>query len=228
MSQEKERILIIEDNADTRRYLEMVLSKDFTVLAAENAVLGLELAKANHPALIVLDIILPIMNGYDACQLLKQDEVTKGIPVIFLSSKNTVSDIARGLDLGADDYLPKPFDYKELVARIKARLRDRDQLRKEPKTVAQGKLKLVLDSREAFYNSVPVELTNTEFDILRVLMESSGAVVPRDDIMKQVWNEGGEAQKRTIDVHIRAIRKKVPDLTRHVISVYGVGYKYET
>jgi DNA-binding response OmpR family regulator len=224
---DKDRILIIEDNPDTRRYLEMVLSKDFEVLAAENAVLGLELAKNSKPTLIVLDIVLPIMNGYDACQLLKQDETTKAIPIIFLSSKNTVNDITHGLDLGADDYLPKPFDYKELVARIKARLRDRDQQRKEPKTVAQGKLKLVLDSREAFYNNAPVELTNTEFEILRVLMERTGAVVPRDDIMRHVWSDGDEAQKRTIDVHIRAIRRKVPDLTKHVISVYGVGYKYE-
>ena len=224
---ERARILVIEDNPDTRRYLETVLAREFEVIAAENAVLGIEQARTMSPAVIVLDIVLPIMNGYDACGLLKQDDVTKNIPIIFLSSKNTVADITHGLDLGADDYLPKPFDYKELVSRIRARLRDKELSRKEPKTLNHGLLRLVLDSREAFYGHRSIELTETEFEILRVLIDHPGKELTRDDIIRGVWREGAsETQRRTIDVHIRSIRKKVPEITKHVLSVYGVGYKY--
>src|SRR5690349_22926134 len=120
---EKPRILIIEDNIDTRRFLEAMLSKEFEILTAENGVIGIEFARNKAPDLILLDIMLPILSGYDACSLLKKDEKTKRIPIIFLSAKNAVADITQGLTTGADDYIPKPFDYKELLARIRARLR---------------------------------------------------------------------------------------------------------
>src|SRR6476469_5087906 len=120
---EKPRILIIEDNADTRRFLEAMLAKDFEVICAENAVIGIDYARNKSPDLILLDIMLPILSGYDACSLLKKAENTKRIPVIFLSAKNSIPDITHGLTSGADDYIPKPFDYKELLARIRARLR---------------------------------------------------------------------------------------------------------
>src|SRR3954469_2301044 len=120
---EKHRILIIEDNADTRRFLEAMLGKEFEVITAENGVIGLDYSLNRSPDLILLDIMLPILSGYDACSLLKKDEKSKRIPIIFLSAKNSVTDITQGLTSGADDYIPKPFDYKELVARVKARLR---------------------------------------------------------------------------------------------------------
>src|ERR1700678_994891 len=115
---DKNRILIIEDNADTRRFLEAMLGKDFEILTAENAVIGIDYARNKSPDLILLDIMLPILSGYDACSLLKKDEKTKRIPLIFLSAKNSIPDITSGLISGAEDYIPKPFDYKELVARI--------------------------------------------------------------------------------------------------------------
>src|SRR5271168_5644867 len=120
---EKARLLIIEDNPDTRRFLEAMLSKEFEIISAENGVIGIDFARNKSPDLILLDIMLPILSGYDACSLLKKDERTRQIPIIFLSAKNSVPDITQGLSTGADDYIPKPFDYKELVARIKARLR---------------------------------------------------------------------------------------------------------
>lgn len=225
---EKARILVIEDNQDTRQFLETVLQREFEVICAENAVLGIDYARNKRPDLIILDVMMPILNGFDACGLLRKDEATKSIPIIFLSAKNTVGDITQGLGLGADDYLAKPFDYKELVARIKVRLREKATYRSEPKVLVHGELKLVLDTRDAFYGGSSIELTQTEFDILRLLVQKIGQVVPRDEIIQEVW-KGAEsgAQKRTIDVHIRALRKKIPALTRHVISVYGVGYKYE-
>lgn len=225
---EKARILVIEDNLDTRQFLETVLVREFEVICAENAVLGIDYARNKRPDLILLDVMMPILNGFDACSLLRKDEATRNIPIIFLSAKNTVGDITQGLGLGADDYLAKPFDYKELIARIKVRLREKASWRTEPKVLVHGELKLVLDTRDAFYAGTPVILTQTEFDILRLLVQKIGQVVPRDEIIQEVWKgSDSSTQKRTIDVHIRALRKKIPALTRHVISVYGVGYKYE-
>src|SRR5690349_12340198 len=120
---EKSRILIIEDNADSRRFLEAMLGKEFDVITAENGVIGIDYARNKAPHLILLDIMLPILSGYDTCSLLKKDEKTSRIPIIFLSAKNTIADITHGLSTGADDYIAKPFDYKELLARIKVRLR---------------------------------------------------------------------------------------------------------
>lgn len=223
---EKHRILIIEDNADTRRFLEAMLAKDFEVISAENAVIGIEFARNKSPDLILLDIMLPILSGYDACSLLKKDDKTKGIPIIFLSAKNSVPDITHGLTTGADDYIPKPFDYKELLARIKARLRKTVEAVAQP--IQIGDLKIDPASREVTFGGKKAQLTLTEFDILRCLASKAGSVVSRDDILKDVWREDSpKTNDRTIDVHIRALRRKIPSLTKHVISIYGVGYKYE-
>ena len=224
---EKHRILIIEDNADTRRFLEAMLSKDFEVISAENAVIGIEYARNKAPDLILLDIMLPILSGYDACSLLKKDEKTKSTPIIFLSAKNSVPDITHGLTTGADDYIPKPFDFKELLARIKARLRKTVEAVAQP--IQIGDLKIDPASREVSFSGKKAQLTLTEFDILRCLAAKAGSVVSREDILKEVWREDSpKTNDRTIDVHIRALRRKIPPLTKHVISIYGVGYKYES
>lgn len=223
---EQSRILIIEDNADTRRFLEVMLKKEFEVISAENGVIGIDYARNQSPDLILLDIMLPVLTGYDTCSLLKQDEKTKHIPIIFLSAKNTVNDITQGLTTGADDYIPKPFDYKELQARIHTRLRKTSENVKRPLVV--GELNIDPAKREVIFEGNPVQLTLTEFDILRFLAEKTGSVVSRQDILSHVWKEDqSKANDRTIDVHIRALRKKVPGLTKHIISIYGVGYKYE-
>ncbi len=223
---EKHRILIIEDNSDTRRFLEVMLGKEFEIITAENGVIGIDYARNKAPDLIILDIMLPVLSGYDACSLLKKDDRTKHIPIIFLSAKNTVNDITQGLIQGADDYLAKPFDYKELQARIKARLR------KSAESVAQpiqvGDLRIDPSNREVSFAGKKNQLTLTEFDILRFLAVKAGTVVSRDEILKEVWKEhSGATNDRTIDVHIRALRRKIPSLTKHIISIYGVGYKYE-
>ena len=119
---EKYRVLIIEDTADTRAFLESMLGREFEVITAENGVIGVDFARNRNPDLILLDILLPILSGYDTCSLLKKDERTKHIPIVFLSVKNTVADITQGLACGADDYVAKPFDYKELCARLRSRL----------------------------------------------------------------------------------------------------------
>ncbi|MCM2323672.1 MAG: response regulator transcription factor [Oligoflexia bacterium] len=223
---EKPRILIIEDNADTRRFLEAMLGKQFEILTAENAVIGIDYARNKSPNLILLDIMLPILSGYDACSLLKKDERTKSIPIIFLSAKNSVPDITQGLTTGADDYIPKPFDYKELLARIQARLRKSSESAAQPLQI--GELKIDPANREVTFGGKKANLTLTEFDILRCLATKAGGVVSREDILKDVWRDQSlKTNDRTIDVHIRALRRKIPPLTKHIISIYGVGYKYE-
>ena len=223
---EKYRILVIEDNVDTRRFLEAMLGKDFEVIAAENAVIGIDYARNKAPDLILLDIMLPILSGYDACSLLKKDEKTKHIPTLFLSAKNTVSDITQGLSCGADDYIAKPFDYKELMARIWARLRTDREKTLQP--ILIGDLKIDPTNREVTFSGKKSQLTLTEFDILRCLAIHAGEVVSREDILKEVWRDNSNnTSDRTIDVHIRALRRKIPNLTKYIISIYGVGYKYE-
>ena len=223
------RILLVEDEKHLAKAVAYNLEKQgFSVETISNGKEALQHACDETYDLIILDIMLPILNGFEACSLLRKDDVTKDIPIIFLSAKNTVNDITQGLSLGADDYLAKPFDYKELIARIKVRLRERALRQSEPKTITHGELKLILDTREARFSEKSIDLTQTEFDILLLLIKKIGQVVPRDEIITEVWREAADlAQKRTIDVHIRALRKKIPELTRNITSVYGVGYKYE-
>jgi two-component system alkaline phosphatase synthesis response regulator PhoP len=169
---------------------------------------------------------MPILSGYDTCSILKKDDKTKHIPIIFLSAKNTVTDITQGLSQGADDYIPKPFDYKELIARVKARLRASPESAGQP--VIVGDLKIEPSNREVSYGGMRAQLTLTEFDILRMLATREGQVVTREEILKTVWKDDATGTNdRTIDVHIRALRKKMPTLSRHIVSIYGVGYKYE-
>jgi DNA-binding response OmpR family regulator len=223
---EKPKILVIEDNADTRRFLEAMLSKEFEIISAENGVIGIEYARNRAPSLILLDIMLPVLSGYDACSLLKKDERTRAIPIIFLSAKNSVPDITQGLSTGADDYIPKPFDYKELLARIRTRLRKNGEV--VSPLVQIGELNVDSSNREVTFAGKRTQLTLTEFDILRLLANRAGSVVSREDILKDVWKDASpETNDRTIDVHIRALRRKIPALTKHIISIYGVGYKYE-
>jgi len=224
---EKTRILIIEDNFDTRRFLEAMLGKEFEVITADNGITGIDFARNKSPALILLDIMLPLLNGYDTCSLLRKDEKTNRIPIIFLSAKNSTADITHGFTAGADDYISKPFDYKELLARIKARLRKSAEETTQPLLV--GDLKIDQTQREVSFGNKKIQLTLTEFDILRCLATKNGVIVSRDEILKEVWKTSSKKSgDRTIDVHIRSLRKKIPELTRHIISIYGVGYKYET
>ncbi|MCO5141710.1 MAG: response regulator transcription factor [Oligoflexia bacterium] len=223
----KKKILVIEDNEDTRKFLYQILSKEYEITLADNAVLGIDYARNQSPDLILLDIMLPHLSGLDACQLLKKDEKTANIPVIFLSAKSKVSDITSGLNLGADDYISKPFDYKELVARVKARLRIGANAGANANLVV-GDLWIDNTNRAVKYNNKSVELTLTEFDILRKLAGNAGATVSRKDIIDAVRHHSKKPiNDRTIDVHIRAIRKKIPEMQKHLSSVYGIGYRYE-
>ena len=221
----KSKILVIEDNVDTRRFLQVMLSREFEVTLANDGAQGIQMAKLHQPEIIVLDVVMPVLNGYDTCKKLKEDPETKDIPVIFLSGKNTTAEITYGLAMGADDYIPKPFDHKELLARIKSRL-TRAQNSPSPK-VKVGKLEIDTVNRVATYAGEVIVLTLTEYDILRLLSSRFGVVVSREEIMKEIWRDTAtQTTDRTIDVHIRSLRKKIPIMNTHIQSIYGVGYKY--
>ena len=224
----RSKILVIEDNEDTRNFLQQVLGKEYEVLLAENAVLGIDFARNQNPDLIILDIMLPHLSGTDACQLLKKDPRTSRIPIIFLSAKSKVSDITSGLSLGADDYIPKPFDYKELLARVQVRLRSSSSRNKTGDPIQIGDLLIEPANRIVKYRNRNIDLTLTEFDIIRCLVMSAGQTVSRKDIIEAVRHHSKKAiNDRTIDVHIRAIRKKIPEIQKHLTSIYGEGYRYE-
>lgn len=222
----RHKILIIEDNGDTRRFLQVMLAKEYDVLTAENGVQGLEIARNENPNMVLIDVVMPVLNGYDTCKILKEDARTSRIPVIFLSAKNSSADISFAFSVGADDFITKPFDYRELSARIKNRLSKSDTDREQVLQI--GALRIETSKREVSYGGQIVHLTLTEFDILLCLATRRGTVVSRDEIMKHVWRDSASSTNdRTIDVHVRALRRKVPALTKHVQSIYGVGYKYD-
>jgi len=224
----KAKILIVEDNEETRAFLQQILTREYEVLAADNAVLGIDYARNQTPDLILMDIMMPHLSGLDACQILKKDERTARIPIIFLSAKSKVSDITSGLNLGADDYIPKPFDYKELLARVQARLRSNSQNGAVGSPIVAGDLFINPTERIIKYKEKEIELTLTEFDILRLLASNVGNTVSRKDIIEAVRHNSKKAiNDRTIDVHVRAIRKKIPEMQKHLTSVYGSGYRYD-
>lgn len=192
---------------------------------AENAILGIDLARHQRPDLILLDVMLPILSGYDACSLMRQDERTKRIPIIFLTAKATSQDVAHGFSFGADDYISKPFDLKELQARIQARLR-MDPAKDSP-PIQVGDLWIDPSQRLVKYAGKSYKLTLTEFDILRLLASRAGETLSREVILEEVWKDDRpDTNDRTIDVHIRALRKKIPEMSRQITSIYGVGYRY--
>jgi DNA-binding response OmpR family regulator len=160
--------------------------------------------------------------------MLKKDEKTAHIPIIFLSAKSKVSDITSGLGLGADDYVAKPFDMKELLARIDVRLRASESSTRGGDVLHLGDLRIDPANRSVRYKNKDIELTLTEFDILRCLAAKPGEVINRKEIIEAVRSNSKKViNDRTIDVHVRSIRKKIPEITKHLSSVYGAGYRYD-
>jgi len=210
----------MDDDLNTRKFLETLLSSEYHLLSfsceKDDPIL---LANEHHPSLILLD-------SFVLCKKLKTTPSTKAIPVIVISSRNKPSDVAEGLTIGADDFLTKPFDHKELQLRIRTHLKSA-KAAQEIQFVKAGKLEINTVERTAKYAGSLMSLTITEYDILRLLASRVGTVVSREEIMKVIWkDEATETTDRTIDVHIRSLRKKIPELAEHIRSVYGVGYQY--
>lgn len=224
-----EKILVIEDERDILEVLEYNLSREgFSVTTSSDGVEGLELAKNSHPDLILLDLMLPGLDGLEVCKRLKEDTATKSISVIMVTAKGEESDIVIGLGLGADDYVTKPFSPKELVGRVKAVLR-RGPLKlpgAQKEKITRDDFEIDTVKHEVRLEGKPIMFTATEFRILHFLASNPGRVFTRDEIISN--GIGGDAfvVDRNIDVHIRSVRKKLENQKSLIETIRGVGYRF--
>jgi len=227
-----QRVLIVEDDPDTQQMLTVIMrSEGYDVLAAGTGPLGLELLRKMGPDLVILDWMLP---GMDGLEVLRRAREISTVPIIMLTAKTAAVDKVAGLDMGADDYLAKPFEPEELLARIRAQLRRAsmigDGLQRD-KPIQVGDLRLEPASHEVYIRGDQVGLTRLEFNLLYCLAQRAGKVLTREDILKLVWGENEAIDLRGIDAHIRRLRAKIeddPDEPKRIQTVHGVGYKMAT
>jgi len=223
------KILIIEDEYKITEMIKKYLEKEmFTVDTAFDGKSGLEKALCDRPNLVVLDLMLPEMNGLDVCREIRKKEK---IPIIMLTAKTLEIDKLVGLELGADDYMTKPFSLAELTARIRAVLRRvEDKNEHQANVISRGDMLLEMDKCELHINGKQVTLTPTEINILALLMRNPGRVYSRLQLLELALNEAYEGYERSIDTHISNIRKKieaVPSAPNFLLTVYGIGYKFK-
>lgn len=220
------KILIVDDDVKTVELVKLYLTRDgYQVLTAYDGVEALRLARESYPDLIVLDLMLPDIDGLQVCRTLRRESE---VPIIMLTARTTDQDKLTGLDLGADDYVTKPFSPKELVARVRAVLRRLPGVR-APEEITRGELSMNLDKREAYLGGKPLSLTTVEFKILWVLAKEPGRVFTRADLIEQALGSDFEGFDRTIDVHILNLRRKLepdPSRPKYIKTVYGIGYKF--
>jgi len=220
------KILIIEDDKDivelVRHYLE---KENFVLKDSSDGFSGLKKAKAENFDLVILDIMLPEMDGLEVCKELRADPKTSSTPVIMLTAKGEETDKIVGLEIGADDYLTKPFSPRELVARIKALLRRVEKKTEKEKIYRYGNLVLDLFKHEVTLDRKVFQLTSKEFALLECLLRNKGRVLSRDYLMDQVWGYDYYGGMRTVDVHIRRLREKIPLLSQNIQTVKNLGYR---
>ena len=226
MSDHMYTVLIAEDESDIRQLISFNLEHEsMHTLLAKDGVEAFEIAKEKGPDLIILDLMLPRMDGFTVFKELRLDSRTKDIPVIMLTAKAQLDDVITGLEMGADDYLTKPFSPKELVLRVKALLR-RIKTTTVNSTITSGKFRLDKNTLHCFVSGEQVDLTPTEFKLLLLMVEREGTVQNREDLLREVWGYRDTANSRTLDTHIKRLREKLGDLSRCIETVRGVGYQY--
>ena len=225
------RILVVEDDPSISMGLKMNLEAEgYAVEIAEDGLAGLDRAREGQLDLIVLDLMLPKLNGFEMIKQLRAEQHT--VPVIMLSARSSEMDKVMGLELGAEDYVTKPFGLAELLARVKAVLR-RDAIARPraAEVVRSGDLSILVSTRQVMRGTDPVPLTATEFDVRKCLVDASGRVLSRDEILERVWGPGHHGTLRTIDNFMLQLRNKLePDPSEpvHLLTVRGVGYRFES
>ncbi|MEW5920104.1 MAG: response regulator transcription factor [Bacillota bacterium] len=230
------KIFIIEDDEEIKGLLEFNLKKQgYNVVSAADGYEALSRLQEEKPDLILLDIMLPELDGYEICRTIRYWENFKKTPVIMLTAKSEEIDVVLGLELGADDYVTKPFSVRELLSRIKAHLRRNEE---SPKNVLQeeknedtslttGEITIKLAEHKVFVKEKPVNLTHKEFELLKLLMSNKGRVLKRDLLLEKIWGYDTAIDTRTVDVHIRYLRQKIeedPANPRYIKTIRGVGY----
>ena len=223
------RVLVIEDDSDIALSLKYNLERDggYAVSVIHDGIAGLREARANPPDLVILDLALPGLDGIELCKRLRGEPATASIPVIMLTARVEETDRIRGLDTGADDYVTKPFSIKELVARVRAVLRRTQPTDVEDEILRSDNVEVDLAARRVRVGDREVILTRKEFDLLVHLMKSRGRVVTRNRLLEHVWGYDHPGETRTVDVHVRQLRKKLGEPAGDLVeTVVGVGYRF--
>lgn len=227
---EQKKVVVIEDEADIREVIEHNLSREgYEVHSSANGEQGLEMIRKILPDIVLLDLMLPGLDGLAVCRRIKADSLTRSISVVMVTAKGEESDIVLGLGVGADDYVTKPFSPRELVARVEAVLR-RGPLKDEKNTmerVSRGELSIDLGRFEARIGEMPLIFTVTEMRLLHFLASYPGRVFTRDHLVKRVIGEDTYVVDRNIDVHIRSVRKKLGKYRNLIKTIRGVGYRFQ-
>ncbi|MCA1945630.1 MAG: response regulator [Desulfovibrio sp.] len=225
---QKDVVLIVEDDEDILQLLTYNLENaGFEVLTSADGYEGMNLARRHNPNLILLDIMLPNVDGFEVCKELKRRPETAGIPVIMLTARGEEVDRIVGLELGADDYVVKPFSPRELLLRIRAimkRVKSEDSYRTQWR---KNGLVVDLEAHKAVVDGVEMQLTATEFKLLAELVKRQGRVQTRDQLLNTVWGYEFEGYARTVDTHIRRLRQKLGPYAKYVETVRGVGYRFK-
>jgi two-component system, OmpR family, alkaline phosphatase synthesis response regulator PhoP len=220
------KILVIEDEQDIVNLLSHYLRQEgYEILTARDGFSGLKLARTEAPGLVILDLMLPEFGGLEVCKKLRVATATAEIPIIMLTAKGEESDKIVGLELGADDYITKPFSPKELVARVKALLRRSGRPEKEEAVFVYGPIAVDVSGHVVKADGNEVRLTAKEFGLLVHLIQNKGRVLTRDVLLDRVWGYDSDVTTRTVDVHIRRLREKIPFLSGAIVTVLSHGYK---
>ena len=218
-----QKLLIIEDEINLQNALKYYFEhENYIVDTANDGEIGLSKARSVDPSIIILDLMLPKLDGLEFCRLFR---IESDIPIIMLTAKGSETDKVVGLEIGADDYLVKPFAMRELLARVRALLRRKSN--NNHKYLISENLKINLDSHITNLDDKKVKLSPKEFLLLKLLMENKGKVLNRNFILDHIWGRNYIGDNRTVDVHIRWIRKKIESGTERIITIRGVGYRFE-
>jgi DNA-binding response OmpR family regulator len=226
-SQRPKKILIVEDEQDIAQLVKHYLEKEgFHSIFAKSGLEALNLAVSEHPDLVILDLMLPEMDGLEVCKVLRSKSETAPLPIIMLTAKKEESDTVVGLELGADDYVTKPFSPKTVVARVKSLFRRLERTNdQKPTSLAYGSLQMDLTRHETMVKGKEVLLTAKEFGLLEHLLRHPGRVLTREMLLNEVWGYDYYGTTRTVDVHVRRLKLKMPLLNESIVSVKTLGYK---
>ena len=223
-----QKILIIEDEPDIRKTLEYNIAREgYDVVSAPSLSEGRNHLNTGSFSLILLDLMLPDGSGLDLCREIKSDKEKVSTPIIILTAKDDEVDKVVGFELGADDYVTKPFSVRELILRIKAVLKRGERKQENLEVQRQfGELLIDVDSHEVFVNEQSITLTALEFKLLRQLVDRRGRVQSRDQLLSDVWGYSADVTTRTVDTHIKRLREKLGSMGKYVQTIRGVGYKF--
>ena len=223
-----QKILLIEDEPDIRKTLEYNIAREgYDVVSAPSLSEGRNHLNSGSFSLILLDLMLPDGSGLDLCREIKSDKEKVSTPIIILTAKDDEVDKVVGFELGADDYVTKPFSVRELILRIKAVLKRGERKQENLEVQRQfGELLIDVDSHEVFVNDQSITLTALEFKLLRQLVDRRGRVQSRDQLLSDVWGYSAEVTTRTVDTHIKRLREKLGSMGKYVQTIRGVGYKF--